>query len=119
MAKVKVTSRIPLANAKGKAGAERGVTLATEHVLTASRPFVPLEEGALERSGKAKSRGLHGEVSYGGDNATTQIVAIVQHERLDYRHAAGRTPKYLEGPLLAAADQVAQIIAAQVRRELR
>lgn len=119
MARVKVTSRIPQASARAKAGAERGVRLAAEHVLTASRAVVPIEEGTLERSGKVEARGLHAEVSYGGEDDTTQIVAIVQHERLDYRHAAGRTAKYLEGPLLAEAGEVAEIIAAQVRRALR
>jgi hypothetical protein len=45
--------------------------------------------------------------------------AVVQHERLDFRHAPGRTAKYLENSLNAARQEVAALIAAQIRRSLR
>lgn len=102
-------------------GAVRGLTMAAEHILTESRAAVPLEEGTLERSGRVDvdAGALRAAVSYGGDDETLGIVAIVQHERLDYQHAPGRTPKYLEGPLTREASTARDIIAAQVRRALR
>jgi hypothetical protein len=45
--------------------------------------------------------------------------AVRQHEDLTYRHAPGRTAKYLERPLNASRTQVLAIIAAQLRRSLR
>ncbi|MFE1412426.1 hypothetical protein ACFW6F_16705 [Streptomyces sp. NPDC058746] len=96
-------------------GAVRGLRLAAEHVLTESRKRVPLEEATLERSGTAtvdESR-LTAAVAY------DTPYAVRQHEELGYRHDAGRTAKYLEGPLTEEAGTVAAIIAAQLRRSLR
>jgi hypothetical protein len=45
--------------------------------------------------------------------------AVIQHESLDFRHAPGRTAKYLENSLNGARTDVAAIIAAQVRRAMR
>jgi hypothetical protein len=45
--------------------------------------------------------------------------AVRQHEELQWRHAPGRTAKYLENSLNAARPEIAAIIAAQVRRAMR
>ncbi|MEV0115540.1 hypothetical protein AB0H77_20230 [Streptomyces sp. NPDC050844] len=96
-------------------GAARGLRLAAEHVLARSRARVPIEEGTLERSGVATvdESSLTAAVSY------DTVYAVRQHEELGYRHDAGRTAKYLEGPLNEQAGTVAEIIAAAVRRSLR
>ncbi|MFK0124883.1 hypothetical protein ACIQSP_16400 [Streptomyces nigra] len=96
-------------------GAARGVYLAAEHVLGLSNEVVPLDEAELQRSGVASvdPPSLTGMVSYDTE------YAVVQHERLDYRHAPGRTAKYLESSLNAARTDVAAIIAAEVRRAMR
>lgn len=98
-----------------RAGAVRGLRLATEHVLQVSRTRVPIEEATLERSGTATvdEQALTGAVSY------DTPYAVRQHEELTYRHDAGRSAKYLEGPLTEEADAVGEIIAAQLRRSLR
>ncbi|MBT3157350.1 minor capsid protein [Streptomyces sp. CHA1] len=98
-----------------RAGAVRGLRLAAEHVLERSRRRVPIEEGTLERSGVASvdETTLTAGVSY------DTPYAIRQHEEMHYRHDAGRSAKYLEGPLTEESRTVAQIIAAQVRRSLR
>lgn len=121
VARVKVTSNVRALTAAGRQGAVRGLTLAAEHVLTESRIVVPIEEGTLERSGRVDvdPAALEAAVSYGGDDEQLGIVAIVQHEDGNLRHAPGRTWKYLEGPLNQEADAVAGIIAAQIRRALR
>ncbi|MFD3829731.1 hypothetical protein [Streptomyces sp. NPDC058621] len=98
-----------------RAGALRGLRLAAEHVLTESRKRVPIEEATLERSGTASvdESSLTATVSY------DTPYAVRQHEELTYQHDAGRTAKYLEGPMTEQADQAAAIIAAQLRRSLR
>ncbi|MFE5681737.1 minor capsid protein [Streptomyces sp. NPDC056512] len=98
-----------------RAAAARGLYLAAEHVLARSTEVVPLDEGPLQHSGTASvdAGSLSAAVSY------DTPYAVRQHEELDYRHAPGRQAKYLEGPLNGARGEVAQIIAAQVRRALR
>lgn len=98
-----------------RAGAVRGLRLATEHVLQVSRGRVPIEEATLERSGTATvdEAQLKAAVAY------DTPYAVRQHEELDWQHDEGRTAKYLEKPLTEEAGTVAAIIAAQLRRSLR
>ncbi|WP_405204416.1 minor capsid protein [[Kitasatospora] papulosa] len=98
-----------------RAGAVRGLRLAAEHLLAESRKRVPIEEATLERSGVATVD----ESSLDAAIAYDTPYAVRQHEELNYRHDAGRTAKYLEGPLTEQAPAVAAIIAAQLRRSLR
>jgi hypothetical protein len=95
--------------------AARGLLLSAEHVLGKSQAVVPLDESPLMQSGTAsvEESSLTAMVSYDTE------YAVAQHERLDYRHAPGRTAKYLEGPLNASREEVLALIAAQMRRALR
>ena len=61
-------------------------------LLDESRKQVPLDTGALSRSGAVSSEGLQATVSY------DTPYAVRQHESMTYRHAAGRKAKYLEDP---------------------
>jgi hypothetical protein len=101
-------------DARRKEGAIKGLKLAAEHVLQVSRTRVPLEEGTLERSGVASvdSSEMKAAVSY------DTVYAVYQHERLDLKHAPGRTAKYLEDPINEEVDTVREIVAAAVRRAL-
>ncbi|WP_234342272.1 minor capsid protein [Streptomyces leeuwenhoekii] len=98
-----------------RAAAARGLFLGAEHVLGESNNVVPLDEAALQRSGTASvdPPSLTAMVSY------DTPYAVVQHERLDFRHAPGRTAKYLENSLNAARPEVAALIAAELRRAMR
>lgn len=98
-----------------RTGAARGLFLAAEHVLGESNQVVPLDEATLQQSGTASvdPPSLTAMVSY------DTPYAVVQHERLDYRHAPGRTAKYLENSLNGARQEVAALIVAEVRRALR
>ncbi|MEU9141708.1 hypothetical protein AB0D33_38210 [Streptomyces sp. NPDC048404] len=95
-----------------RAGALRGVRLAAEHLLAASRARVPIEEGTLERSGvvSVDESSLTAAVSF------DTPYAVRQHEDLTARHDSGRTAKYLERPLHEENGVITEIIAAQVRR---
>lgn len=96
-------------------GAARGLRLAAEHVLTEARKLVPIDEATLERSGTASVD----EADLSATVAFDTPYAIRQHEELAYRHAPGRSAKYLERPMAAEATTVEAIVAAQVRRALR
>lgn len=99
----------------GRRRAARGLQLAAEHVLAESKQEVPLDEGTLERSGKATvdETALTAAVSY------DTVYAVRQHEELTWQHAPGRKAKYLEDPMNRERRRVAEIIAAEIRRWLR
>lgn len=64
--RAKVTFHGAKVKAAERKGAARGLKLAVEHLLQASRALVPHEEGTLERSGVASvdEGGLRAAVSY-------------------------------------------------------
>ena len=83
-----------------------------------SGQLVPIDTGNLrstrnvefEDAGKGREKQV--TISY-GDTATPY--AIVQHERLDYNHKAGRQAKYLEQPFLEATAFWPQPLIEKVR----
>lgn len=80
--------------------------------------LVPFDTGALSGSQRiehATSRTLTATVSYGGPAAP---YALVQHEDMDYRHAPGRTAKYLERPARDGGRQLDDRIVDLVKRAL-
>lgn len=100
-------------------GMVRGLELGTRLILDTSNDQVPHEEGDLERDGAAsvEPSTLTGAVSYGRDPETAKY-AVPQHERMDYRHDAGRNAKYLENAFNSVSSEVGQIVAEQTRRGL-
>lgn len=100
--------------ASERAGAAEGLRLAAEHILGESTKRVPHETGALQDSGVASvdESSLTAAVSY------DTSYAVRQHEELEWQHDAGRTAKYLEGPLDEESDTVGDIIATSIRGEL-
>lgn len=103
-----------VAMARMDAGAARGVARWGEHVLQQSRAIVPIDEAVLEHSGQVSTdlaRAI-AHVSY------DTPYAVRQHEEMNYRHAPGRSAKYLERPLNASHQAGLAILAAEVRRAL-
>ena len=93
---------------------EHGLRVAAEHVLGVSNSHVPLEEGELMRSGRvATPSRQQANVVY------DSVYARYQHERLDLRHAPGRTAKYLENALRSERQVTKAIIADAIRRGWR
>lgn len=101
--------------ASERQAAARGLRKAAEHILQVSRSQVPHEEGTLENSGTASvdSNALRGAVSY------DTPYAVRQHEELDWRHDNGRKAKYLEDPMRDERGVVGDLIATELRRELK
>lgn len=93
---------------RGVRQAEAGLELALQHLLTEARKIVPLEEGPLDRSGRVDRDGLEGAVSF------NTAYAVVQHERLDFRHAPGRSAKYLEIPFVNERDVMLRLMAVPI-----
>ncbi|MCX4818362.1 hypothetical protein OG883_00250 [Streptomyces sp. NBC_01142] len=98
-----------------RSGLLRGLNLAGELTLQATRQRVPIAEGTLERSGA---------VSVDEQALTAAVVydtpyAVRVHEDMTARHSPGRSAKYVESVLPEVAGEVQAVIAAQVRRELR
>ena len=64
--------------------------------------LVPIDEGILAGSQDIQGPSRRGKtftatISYGGP---AEAYALVQHERLDYKHRGGRQAKYLEQPFV-------------------
>lgn len=114
--RVKVDTR-GLARAKvlERRGAVAGLRQATEFLLGEAVAIVPLDESPLQDSGKptVQASTLEGVVSF------DTPYAVIQHENLDYRHAPGRTAKYLERPFDEHRQTLLAIVATSVRRALR
>ncbi|MFJ5259089.1 minor capsid protein [Streptomyces sp. NPDC088387] len=98
---------------RGRRLAQDGLRRALEHILAESKKLVPLDEGTLERSGKVDIDGLDGSISYDTPYARRQ------HEELTWRHAPGRSAKYLEKPMNSERDVALRIMAVSLRRWLR
>ncbi|MCO7196897.1 minor capsid protein [Pseudonocardia sp. McavD-2-B] len=93
----------------------RGLATAGEHLLSVSRMEVPIEEGTLERSGRATVD----QASYTAAVSYDTPYAVRQHEELGYRHDSGRKAKYLEDPLNREGQVMLALVAAECRRSLR
>lgn len=84
-------------------------------IADAKEHYVPVDQGALRDSGHVELPDITEDeitvvIGFGG---ATVDYAFVQHEALDYQHTVGEA-KYLEKPLLAAADSMAADIAADL-----
>lgn len=103
----------PQVTARTVTAAAAGLAMAGEHLLNMSRREVPVQRGDLKRSGRVEN-----DVA----NLSTSIIydqpyATRQHEELGYRHEQGKA-KYLEDPMTANAEVMAQLIATAIRRSL-
>jgi hypothetical protein len=74
-------------------------------VIGKARELAPLDTGDLRSSGYAKVEGLNVELGF------TAPYALIQHERLDFKHPRGGQAKYLEQPLKQNIDNYIQHIA--------
>ena len=102
---------------KAAPAAGRALVAEAEAIMTRSKQsFVPVDTGVLRASGHVSMPDVSGDdvsvtLSYGGPASD---YAVVQHERLDYKHSVGG-PKYLERPLLEAASGMGERIAKKIR----
>jgi hypothetical protein len=112
-----VEARLRKLTADMERAALKGCEDAADELLTRASELVPLEEGTLLRSGKVVTGETGAAVGFGSGGADDY--AIVQHERLDYRHDNGRQAKYLEQPHRAMASEITTIIGRRVQAVIR
>jgi hypothetical protein len=108
------------AHERARVGAKRGLGLALQNVLDVSNRTVPVEEGDLRRDGGwslEDGRKLRGAVSY-GRRGDTRDYAVPQHERMDYKHDAGRGPKFLENALNSQRETSAKLMGREIKGEM-
>jgi len=104
-----------------RAQAELGKALYAEAelIMAESKKQVPVDTGTLRGTGhvepsETKKDSVEVELGYGGPAAP---YAVVQHERLDFKHKVGKA-KYLEDPFKAAAPKLPRALAERLRRVL-
>lgn len=97
--------------------AARALLAEAEAIMTRSKEeYVPVDTGVLRASGHVNPPDIHGDdvsVSLGFGGAAKDY-AVIQHERLDYKHTVGG-PKYLERPLLEATRGLAERIGKVIK----
>lgn len=82
-------------------------------IFNESQALVPVDTGALRSSGQVTlpqqgASGVQVTIGYGGAAAP---YAIYVHERMELNHPNGGQAKYLEEPVMAAADGIADRLA--------
>lgn len=100
--------------------AREGLRDAAEQALRDSNQTVPKRSGSLMRSGRVDITGLTAIISYGlsgRDERGREVkyYAIPQHQRFDYTHPRGGTPKFLERQL-SPGRKLLETIAERIRR---
>lgn len=113
-----VRSNLLKVSQAARAEAASELYLQAEAVMTESkRDYVPVDLGILRASGHVlppveEDRRTKVQLVFGG---AAKAYAIVQHERLDFKHTTGG-PKYLERPLMAAYGRIRAALIAAAQR---
>lgn len=85
-------------------------------ILRKSGFLVPVDLENLKGTGAVNQRRKHGRIeviiSYGGKEAP---YAVVQHERLDYKHTPPQQAKYLSQPAMEAVRTMGSRVARMVK----
>lgn len=89
---------------------ERAMLAGAELLLDESNRKVPLETGALIRSGNTAAQGDEAAVGY------NTPYAVRQHEEVGYHHDDGREAKFLENAMHNHGDAILGAIADILRR---
>jgi hypothetical protein len=104
----------------GQQAAKAALYQEGEAIMTESKRQCPVDLGNLRATGHVSQPEMQqGHITvtlaYGGPSAT---YAIVQHERLDFRHTVGG-PKYLERPTLEAVNGMEQRLRKAIEKGIK
>jgi hypothetical protein len=114
-----------LTSAQQSAEIDRAVgmalTMEAQVMMRNSLRIVPIDSGTLRRSHRILPLAREGsgwviEMGYGG---AASEYALEQHENPDYRHAEGKSWKYLETPVRERVPVFETMIAKKVTQILR
>ena len=100
-------------------------------IMAVAKERTPKRTGALEASGRVEitqsdNQGVEVTLGFGDYNDVpsegtvphTAIYAVDQHENPDYKHAEGRTWKYLEHPMMEAIQGMGERLAGRIRARI-
>lgn len=95
-----------------RAAAAAALRDAAEFLKDESNKIAPVDEGTLINSSfvAVDDRNLVAVVAY------DTPYAIIQHERLYYRHRNGRQAKYLERPIRQYGEQAKQFVRNRIQQ---
>ena len=96
-------------------GLARALHVEAERIMTSAKRLAPVDKGTLRASGHVEDPIRFGKfvtvtLGFGG---AASAYALVQHERLDYRHTVGQA-KYLEQPMREAEGGLAARLGAHL-----
>jgi hypothetical protein len=97
-------------------GGVRGLNMAADRLVALSVPLTPIDLGDLRQGTSATyatTETLESKVS------NDMEYAARQHEELTWRHPEGGQAKFLEAPARDNADELMELVRAQIRRSLR
>lgn len=115
-----VIKRLEGAQAALRRGVSAGVRAVGENIRTSSMRRVPVDLGVLRASHYVTEPEMDGgevHVVVGCGGGPAKPYAIVQHERLDYRHGEGEA-KFLENASREEAPRAADLIARFAKASL-
>jgi hypothetical protein len=113
-------SALASAGDKARTAGARALRTVAELIMTDAKRITPVEHGNLRNSGHVqdvKEIGDRLEVALGFGGPAAPY-AIYVHERMDLRHKAGTSAKFLERPMLAWASKIEAQMASLIRGEL-
>lgn len=110
--------------AKGPGVLFEGIVQEAKGIFDRSQAIVPVDTGALKRSGKLNkhlsSTTMEVQITYGGPSTPRDVnYARFVHERLDVYHKPPTQAKFLEQPAVEAMNGMEDRLAAYVRARLR
>lgn len=111
---VDLTSLVDRVTDAIRSAAAAQLTIEAEQIIAASKEIVPVDQGVLRASASVgepeqSADAVSIRMGYGG---AASAYSIVQHETPWFRHAEGRSWKYLEHPALEAAEGMEARFAA-------
>jgi hypothetical protein len=106
----KVMKKLKQMGAIGRDELASALKTEAEFMMTASKQIVPLDDGKLMDSGfvddpKINRNSISVGLFYGTE------YALIQHEDMNFKHAAGRKAKYLIDPVKEASSKLPQKVA--------
>ena len=104
------------------AGTLAGLNLIHEEIMTVAKercPVAPVRGGTLRSSGRVLPAYIEkGQIiSRGGFGGAAEAYAVVQHERLDYKHTTGQAKFYESAMLERSSDLGVKLVEATKAQE--
>ena len=92
----------------------KGIEKAMGIIYDASQPLVPVDTGALKRSGVITQVDKGYKIKYHSENPNNGYnYAVIQHENTSFKHRVGQA-KYLEDAIKSNMDKIELAIIGEV-----